>query len=609
MGPSFNIHTIRKQARREAWNNDSHNPFRQVSRSSTVPTQKSIRQLEAGEEDGSPITHAQTEPMFASPQEGSSREGKANDFGGSGSREKSEEGRPSDPDSGNTFLGRSLTGLSTEEKGMTQRKKRGIKNFWKRNESEEETNEEDAKEKKRPWYKGKILPHKKPFTVRNQLMRTVAGSWVNILLIAAPVGIGLNYAGVNGVAIFVVNFIAIVPLAGLLGFATEEIALHVGESLGGLLNATFGNAVELIVAIIALAQDKIVVVQTSLIGSILSNLLLVMGMCFFFGGLRRSEQFFNQTVAQTAASLLALAVGALIIPTCFDQFTSTDSTRAPTPVIAALSRGTSVILLVVYLGYLYFQLHTHSNAFSEESQKVPKRPRKKALADGAISKGLAAAGGIGAGAGRANMADRPPNDELLNATAHEEADDEAEEPTLHIAVAWATLAISTVIIGLCAEFMVDSISSITGAEEGEAPTDGKKSGISIEFVGLILLPIVGNAAEHATAVTVACKDKMDLAIGVCVGSSMQVSLFLIPLLVVIGWIMGKPDMNLSFDGFQITVLFVSVLLVNYLIGDGKSHWLEGMLLQCLYLIIAVCAWYYPTKNAVTGVVDQNSWLL
>lgn len=337
----------------------------------------------------------------------------------------------------------------------------------------------------------------------------------------------------------------------------------------------------MIVAIIALAKDEITVVQTSLIGSILSNLLLVMGMCFFFGGLRRSEQFFNQTVAQTAASLLALAVGALIIPTCFDQFTSTDSTRAPTAILAALSRGTSVILLVVYIGYLYFQLHTHSGAFSEESKKVPKRPRKKALADGAISKSLASAGGIGAGPGRANVVNRPPNDELLNPMAHEEADDEAEEPTLHIAVAWATLAIATAIIGLCAEFMVDSISAITGSEEGS--TTGHKSGVSIEFVGLILLPIVGNAAEHATAVTVACKDKMDLAIGVCVGSSMQVSLFLIPLLVVIGWIMGKPDMNLSFDGFQITVLFVSVLLVNYLIGDGKSHWLEGMLLQCLYL--------------------------
>jgi Ca2+:H+ antiporter len=324
----------------------------------------------------------------------------------------------------------------------------------------------------------------------------------------------------------------------------------------------------MIVAIIALAKGEVVVVQTSLIGSILSNLLLVMGMCFFFGGLRRTEQFFNQTVAQTAASLLALAVASVIIPTAFDQWNG-DTTDAP---IAAISRGTSVILLVVYAGYLYFQLHTHSTMFNEESQKVPMRPRKNALPEGALARGLAKAGGIGAGPGRANMPERPPNDELIDAEASLDEEDEPEEPQLHILVAWATLAGATAIIGLCAEYMVDGISAVTAS-----------GSVSVEFVGLILLPIVGNAAEHATAVTVACKDKMDLAIGVAVGSSMQVALFLIPLLVVIGWIMGNDAMNLSFDGFQVAVMFVAVLLVNYLIGDGKSHWLEGMLLQSLYM--------------------------
>lgn len=266
-------------------------------------------------------------------------------------------------------------------------------------------------------------------------------------------------------------------------------------------------------AIIALAQDKIVVVQTSLVGSILSNLLLVMGMCFFFGGLRRPEQHFNQTVAQTAASLLAIAVGGLIIPTCFDLFTN--STEAPLKDIAALSRGTAVILLVVYICFLYFQLSTHKDQFNIESQKVAKRPHKHAVPEGGLAKAVAKAGGIGAGTGRPNLEDRPPNDELINQNAYEDdaEDEEPEEPQLHIAVAWATLAGATAIIGLCAEFMVDGISSIT-----------ESGAISVEFVGLILLPIVGNAAEHATAVTVACKDKMDLAIGVAVGSSMQISL-------------------------------------------------------------------------------------
>lgn len=337
---------------------------------------------------------------------------------------------------------------------------------------------------------------------------------------------------------------------------------------------------ELIVSILALVKGEVLIVQTSLIGSILSNLLLVMGMCFFFGGLRRSEQFFNVTVATTAASLLALAIASLIIPTAFALYS--DTTDAP---IAAISRGTSVILLIVYGCYLYFQLHTHSAMYNEESKKVAARPRKNAVPEGGIKKAFAAAGGIGAAHGRVNTADGPGSDHLFNASALDDEEDEADEPQLSVWVAIFTLLISTVIIALCAEFMVGSINALT-----------KTGNISEEFVGLILLPIVGNAAEHATAVTVACKDKMDLAIGVAVGSSMQVALLVIPFIVILGWILGNDAMSLSFDGFQIAVVFVAVLLVNYLISDGKSHWLEGVLLQCLYLIIAVSAWYYPATG-------------
>jgi Ca2+:H+ antiporter len=343
------------------------------------------------------------------------------------------------------------------------------------------------------------------------------------------------------------------------------------------------NAVELIVAIIALAHKEVVIVQTSLIGSILSNLLLVMGMCFFFGGLRRQEQYFNTTVAQTAASLLALAVAGVIVPTVFDI-----ASQTPQSDVAKLSRGTSVILLVVYGGYLFFQLKTHSTVFAQESQKVEARPfRSQSLKEGAIAQGLVAPAGVIAHGLPSSRTDNekmrslltnPPCKNLQNEAA-EDDEEEGEEPQLHFTVAVATLAVSTVIIALCAEFMVDSISAVTAG--------GK---VSEEFVGLILLPIVGNAAEHATAVTVAIKDKMDLAIGVAVGSSMQVALFLIPLLVIIGWGLGMDEMALSFDPFQVAVLFVAVLLVNYLIADGKSHWLEGMLLICLYCIIAVCSW-------------------
>ena len=357
------------------------------------------------------------------------------------------------------------------------------------------------------------------------------------------------------------------------------------------------NAVELIVAIIALAEDQVIVVQTSLIGSVLSNLLLVLGMCFLLGGYNRSEQYFNTTVAQTAASVLALALGSLIIPTIF-----TYNTGIVGGDVAKLSHGVSVILLFVYACYLFFQLKTHSEMFNEESQKVPGKQyempgrdmlykslpivnkplfkKTEDLPEHAIASGIARSG-AGAAFAAAPTPHRDMSAMMMGPNTHHvpEDEDEDEGPQLHIGVAFAQMTLVTVIIAFCAEAMVSGIEAITS------------SGIvSEEFVGLILLPIVGNACEHVTAITVAMKDKMDLAIGVAIGSSMQVALFLIPLLVIIGWGMGNEYMNLAFDPFQVVVLFVSVLLVNYLISDGKSHWLEGMLLVCLYFIIAVCTW-------------------
>lgn len=271
----------------------------------------------------------------------------------------------------------------------------------------------------------------------------------------------------------------------------------------------------------------------------LSNLLLVLGMCFFFGGLRRQEQYFNITVAQTASSLLALAIGSLIIPTAFRIFAETTTGVAP------LSRGTSILLLITYGCYLLFQLSTHATMYNEPSQKVPKKQsgRKE---PGEVMRGIATMG-----AGTAAASGGGVNQHHL---VHEE--EEEEVPQLTRIGALITLAGSTVLVAFCAEYMVSSIDAITAG--------GK---VSEEFVGLILLPIVGNAAEHATAVTVAIKDKMDLAIGVAVGSSLQIALLVLPLMVVIGWIgLGQPaDMTLNFDGFQIAVLFISIILVNYLI--------------------------------------------
>ncbi|KAF2672296.1 calcium/proton exchanger [Microthyrium microscopicum] len=412
-----------------------------------------------------------------------------------------------------------------------------------------------------------------PIPVGQQLRHVLFPRWytINWLLIAAPVGIGLNFTNVDPLAVFLINFIAIVPLAAMLSMATEEVALRVGEVLGGLLNASFGNAVELIVGVIALTKGEIIIVQTSLIGSMLSNLLLVLGMCFFFGGLNRVEQFFNETVAQTAASLLALAVGSLIIPTAYTWGNGFDPSKSNAD--EELSHGTSIILLIVYCAFLFFQLKTHRAQFNEPSQKVEKRRPPKDFRKSIAQMGGFAGAHSGGGVQNENRSVQKP-----------EHDDE-EEPNLTFMGALLTLCLATALIGVCSEFLVSSINGVTC-----------KYPISQYFVGLILLPIVGNAAEHATAVTVAMRDKMDLAIGVAVGSSMQIALFVLPLMVVIGWGMGQ-DMTLVFDDFQIAVLFVAVILVNYLIGDGKSHWLEGVLLMALYIIIAVAAWFYPVAAA------------
>ena len=351
----------------------------------------------------------------------------------------------------------------------------------------------------------------------------------------------------------------------------------------------------------------------------LSNLLLVLGMCFFFGGLNRPKQNFNLTVANTASSILALAVGALIIPSAWETF-------APNPTdggsgkkqsnMVAFSRGVAILLLMVYGCYLLFQLKTHVDLYNEKSEKVEKRkkkPKKGSKNDGKKEAGdsrksMVAIGGL-AGAQGPGVADEV----MTMAGEQAQNEEERETPTLSKLSGFLTLAISTALVGVCAESMVGSIDAIT---EGGA--------ISRTFVGLILLPIVGNAAEHATAVTVACKDKMDLAIGVAIGSSIQIALLVIPLSVVLGWIIGNQNMDLSFDDFQVIVLFVTILLVSYLINDGESHWyacldrdspvhsvanslyrLEGVLLQTLYVIIALAAWFYPDGKCLS--IYSASW--
>ncbi|KAG7410347.1 Vacuolar calcium ion transporter [Fusarium oxysporum f. sp. raphani] len=372
---------------------------------------------------------------------------------------------------------------------------------------------------------------------------TLLSNYVNFLLVMVPLGIIAGKLGWSPTAVFTINFFAIIPLAAVLSFATEEISMKLGETLGGLLNATFGNAVELIVSIVALQRNEIELVQASMLGSILSNLLLVMGMGFLFGGIihrgesgNGREQVFSSATAQTTCSLMALSSASLVIPAALYAVLDQSGSDEKVQSILTLSRGTAIILLLLYVLYLVFQLRTHSNLFDTENQN------------------------------------------------EDDEEGECEEPTLGPIAAIAVLVVTTVLVTLCAGYLVDSINDLVTT-----------SGISRGFIGLILIPIVGNAAEHVTAVVVALRNKMDLAMGVAVGSSIQIALLVAPFLVIFGWIIGA-EMTLHFETFQTVAFAVSVLVVTYTIQDGKSNYLEGAMLMGLYIIIALA--FYATPSDI-----------
>jgi len=408
----------------------------------------------------------------------------------------------------------------------------------------------------------------------------ILSSWINVLLVFIPIGWALHFvkdggnASITDTAVFVTTFISIIPLAGLLGFATEEAAMRMGQTLGGLLNATLGNAVELIVAILALIKCELAVVQSSLVGSILSNILLVLGMCFFAGGLRFSEQSFGDTGAQINSSLLVTSVIAILIPAGFHAAFSGNDPNEQADVLA-MSRGTAVILLVIYLAYMIFQLWSHSHLFVDGSaDQAPMQTRK--IGKHTMFKEAKSVRRAQAAAGSASG-----NNLEDGANGNPEDEEEEEEPSINLWSCIILLLAVGALVGVTAEWLVDSINGLT-----------ERGGITEQWVGLILLPIVGNAAEHVTAVTVAAKDKLDLSIGVAVGSSIQIALFVIPVLVLLAWALGKP-LSLLFDPLESVVLFLAVLLANYTMQDSRSNWLEGWLLMSVYLIIAVVAWYYP----------------
>ena len=346
-------------------------------------------------------------------------------------------------------------------------------------------------------------------------------SKLNIMLIFVPLAVFFEISKNHGLA-FIMSMLAIMPLAYLMGKATEEIALRTSQSIGGLLNATFGNAVEMIIAGLAIfaaynnpdvTSTMIEVVQASLIGSILGNLLLVLGLAFVWGGINYPSQNFSVKASQVNGSLLLLALVGMIIPEVYSSSTEGNS-------VIQLSHYTAFLLLFVYFLQLLFQLKTHTDLYAAEGH----------------------------------------HDEIAEMSQNE---------------AIKLLFGSTIFVAWMAEILVGSISH--AAEEYHLPT---------LFIGVILVPLFGNAAEHFTAVTVAGKNKMDLSVGIAIGSSIQIALFVSPIMVLLGWVLGVP-MTLQFGTFETLVTFMAVIITNFIIQDGESNWLEGSMLLITYAIIAL----------------------
>eukprot|EP00930_Biecheleria_cincta_P085832 TRINITY_DN7519_c0_g1_i1.p1 TRINITY_DN7519_c0_g1~~TRINITY_DN7519_c0_g1_i1.p1 ORF type:complete len:565 (+),score=96.95 TRINITY_DN7519_c0_g1_i1:40-1695(+) len=332
-----------------------------------------------------------------------------------------------------------------------------------------------------------------------------------------PLGLFVKWKEYNPGVVFSANFLAIIPLASILGQATEALSSHTGQLIGGLLNATFGNAVEMIMCIQAVKAGLISVVQGNLLGSVLSNLLLVLGMAIFASGLVRHEQHFNAKGAAANMRCQLVASISVCLPTVFAYIGHGHHEEES---VLQISRICSVFVTAVYMMFLFFMLGTHADLFSDE-------------------------GGA-----------------------------EEEEEGLSPSFSALLLFACTYVVFLCSESLVDSIEDVS-----------EDYGLSKAFIGVILLPIVGNAAEHATAVTSAHKGLMDLALGVAVGSSTQIALFVVPCAVMFGWVFDQP-MDLNFSIFDMVCQMLAVFLVSNVLSQGETNWLDGCMLMTVYLLIA-----------------------
>lgn len=367
-------------------------------------------------------------------------------------------------------------------------------------------------------------------------------------LIFIPIAIAAHFLEWGELTVFITAGLAILPLAGWMGTATEEIAVVLGPSWGGLLNATFGNATELIIALVALNEGLIDVVKASITGSIMGNLLLVLGLAMLLGGLKHKEQTFQPVVARVNASSMNLAVIAILLPTAVN-YTSPGINQ---PILERLSVAVAIVLIFVYGLTLLFSMKTHAYlcdiamAEVEETSSAIEYKSQKGEAEAHAAPG--------------------------------------QTPNLSLWV--AVLLTATLLVAIESELLVNALEAAT-----------EQLGLSGLFTGVILLPVIGNAAEHATAVTVALKDKMDLSLAVAVGSSLQIALFVAPILVLAGWGLGQP-MDLDFNPFELVAVAVAVLIANSISSDGRSNWLEGTLLLATYTVLGLAFYFYPVAEGL-----------
>jgi Ca2+:H+ antiporter len=358
---------------------------------------------------------------------------------------------------------------------------------------------------------------------------------LNWLLVFVPIAIALRIRSHPGgeTALFICSCLAVVPLAGWMGRATEELAEHLGQGVGGLLNATFGNAAELIIALMALSKGLTGVVKASITGSIIGNVLLVMGVSILGGGIKFSEQRFNKTAARASATTLTLAAIALTVPTVFHVTAAGHSGGWSQATEQKLSLAIALVLFVTYACVLSFELITHKQLYAIDPQEC--------------GEGL------------------------------EEANGWSVPKSLLV------LIVATSLVALMSEFLVGAVEAARSA-----------LGLTEVFVGVIVIAVIGNAAEHSTAVLVAMKNKMGLSLGIAVGSSLQIALFVAPVLVFSSYLFGTP-MDLEFTLPEVVAVVVAVQLIFQISGDGETNWLEGVQLLSVYLILAILFFYLPER--------------